>query len=214
MEEEVDSRDPRYRPPFCLVRKAAFVRLHLPPQTSPPCLGRVGGSTPQSDPAILIFIQDLHDATGTGISSPLPSRGDVGTRAELQGGDEPTLDARQSLFWAHSTWNLQFPSQQRVPIPEEADQRVFVPSPMSLFRRALEFQAHRPLETPNQEMPSSPHPRSISGFLATARRALAAPKGQRPSPLYLVVGNEAAGKEILFLRRRQTLFVAVSLLHC
>ncbi|EJT72213.1 hypothetical protein GGTG_09080 [Gaeumannomyces tritici R3-111a-1] len=41
-------------------------------------------------------------------------------------------------------------------------------------------------------MASSPHPRSIAKFLATARKTLAAPRSQRPSPLCLVVGNEAA----------------------
>ncbi|KAL8391872.1 hypothetical protein RB595_002175 [Gaeumannomyces hyphopodioides] len=41
-------------------------------------------------------------------------------------------------------------------------------------------------------MPSSPHPRSIAGFLATARKTLATPRSRRSSPLCLVVGNEAA----------------------
>ncbi|KAI6350836.1 hypothetical protein MCOR25_010350 [Pyricularia grisea] len=41
-------------------------------------------------------------------------------------------------------------------------------------------------------MPPSPHPRSITGFLATAKRALVAPKSTRQAPLHLVVGNEAA----------------------
>lgn len=41
-------------------------------------------------------------------------------------------------------------------------------------------------------MPPSPHPRSIAGFLAAARRTLAAPKSTRKTPLHLVVGNEAA----------------------